>query len=68
MEFNLTNLGINENCGILKIIGKAPKCKPYVKITINDKGLYIEDKDLEKVAINILKALKSKKLKPNGRR
>lgn len=47
----------------IKIIGKAPKHKPYVTIALTNRDtLFIEDKDLERFAINILKALKSKKL------
>lgn len=45
----------------IKIIGAAPKDKPYVVIENHD--LFIKDKDLERFAINILKALKSKHLK-----
>lgn len=48
----------------IKIIGGAPKNHVYVAIETN--GLhyhFIQDKDLERFAVNILKALKSKKLK-----
>lgn len=51
------------------IIGTAPKDKVYVKIeNITDRinkesfDACIKDKDLELFAVNILKALKSKKL------
>lgn len=38
--------------------------KPYVVITMADDYYYfIQDRDLERFAVNILKALKSKKLK-----
>lgn len=50
----------------LLIIGKAPKHKPYVKLETNipDVSDYaIKDKDLERFAVNVLKALKSKQLK-----
>lgn len=51
------------------IIGRSPKDKPYVSINVH--GLkeatmasgWIPDEDLERFAVNILKALKSKKLK-----
>lgn len=50
----------------LKIIGKEPNHKPYVSINLpHDLGsLFIMDKDLEMMAVNILKAIKSKRLKP----
>ncbi len=51
--------------GTIKIIGEEPKYIPYVSISLPDnKGnLFIKDKDLERFAVNILKALKSKHLK-----
>lgn len=53
----------------LKIIGKKPESLPYVAIYA--KGItrttqataWIPDKQLEQFAVNILKAIKSKKLK-----
>ena len=50
------------------IIGKAPEHKPFVAITVCNAentlaDLYIKDKDLERFAVNILKAMKSKRLK-----
>ncbi len=52
------------------IIGKLPKYKPYLAITYGDgvminggNVICVKDKDLEKLAVNILKAIKSKKLK-----
>lgn len=50
------------------IIGRSPKNWPYAKIenTTHRCGHFsacIKDKDLERFAVNILKALKSKKLK-----
>ena len=48
------------------IIGQIPKTgKPYVSINAysNSQPIFIADKDLERFAANILKALKSKKLK-----
>lgn len=63
-----------------RIIGTAPKWKPYVAICLTrhgfnsddktapsvnwkDTAVHIKDKDLERFAVNILKALKSKHLK-----
>jgi len=47
----------------MKIIGQAPKHLPYVTMEIDNCNYYIPDKDLERFAVNILKALGSKKLK-----
>lgn len=48
----------------IKIIGQAPNHKPYVVINLEHDDLFIKDKDLERFATNILKALKSKRLNP----
>jgi hypothetical protein len=56
----------------IQIVGKSPDHKPYVRIelprlenvTSSNTCLFIEDKDLERFAINILKAIKSKALNP----
>jgi len=49
----------------ISIVGEAPESKPYVTIINDDLApLFIPDKDLERFAVNILKALKSKRLKP----
>lgn len=66
-KFNLDySLGV-ENA-TAQIIGLKPERKPYVSIEITRLGLttsvFVNDKDLELFAVNILKALKSKKLKP----
>lgn len=45
------------------IIGSSPKDAPYVCIGDDVQQFFIPDKDLERFAVNILKALKSKKLK-----
>lgn len=50
------------------IIGQSPENKPYVNIELIDRDnarflLGIKDKDLERFAVNILKALNSPKLK-----
>lgn len=42
---------------------KKRKGDPYVSIEINGVNMLIKDKDLERFAVNILKALKTKKLK-----
>lgn len=48
---------------VIKIIGERPS-KPCVMIVADgSKSAFVKDKDLERFAINILKALKSKKLK-----
>ncbi len=62
--------------GTINIIGNAPKWKSYVEITVYHKNkegkidhrdLFIKDKDLERFAVNILKALNSKHLKKLGK-
>lgn len=68
----LTNQYINK-WGDAKIIGTKPNNTPYVSINIMERKYNgdvehqiacIKDKDLERFAINILTALKSKRLKP----
>lgn len=56
--------------GQIKIVGQRPAHAPYVAIYLNDPrqpqtttSCWIPDKDLERFAVNILKALGSKKLK-----
>lgn len=55
---------------IAMIIGTAPKYRPYVKIVVSETdtekelfGICFQDKHLESFAVNILKAIKSKRLK-----
>lgn len=53
--------------GSATIIGAKPKNIPYLSISFDNKSGQIAhgwfpDKDLERFAVNILKALKSKKL------
>lgn len=50
--------------GVINIIGRRPDDAPYVSITFRKHAelLWIKDKDLERFAVNILKALKSKRL------
>lgn len=66
-EFELENLSSNESSlitGNIKIMGAKPKSSPYVVIEVKEiPYLFIKDKDLELFAINILKALNSKRLK-----
>lgn len=54
--------------GFINIIGTRPKHSPYVSIIIGDpidaEPRFIKDNELELLAVNILKALKSKHLKP----
>lgn len=55
--------------GVINIIGKNPVNPPYLSISFHKKGNqvahgWVKDKDLERLAVNILKALNSKKLKP----
>lgn len=48
----------------ITIVGDSPECDSYVSISCTSNGLFfIKDKDLERFAVNILKAIKSKKLK-----
>lgn len=64
-EFELIG-GFDQPSGIkVRIIGKEPMNKPYVSVQIPllNEAFFIADEDLEKFAINILKALKSKYLK-----
>ncbi len=53
--------------GIVNIIGSEPEDKPYLSICFMYEGnqiahSWVSDKDLERLAVNILKAIKSKKL------
>ena len=53
--------------GLLNIIGKRPDNPPYLSVSFQKYGneiahAWLPDKDLERFAVNILKALKSKKL------
>lgn len=55
----------NNQRGIINIIGKQTENRPYLSITIQEKGneiacTWVEDKDLERLAVNILKCLGSK--------
>jgi len=54
--------------GNVNIIGKMPDNPPYLSISFQHDGNeiahgWLPDKDLERFAVNILKALKSKYLK-----
>lgn len=55
---------IEKTSNLIRIIGQAPKNAPYVVIEISHlTSMFIQDKDLERFAVNILKTLKSKHLK-----
>jgi hypothetical protein len=61
----MEGMGLFDSEYTIRIIGERPKYKPYVVIGGSPgKDLFIKDADLEKLAVNILKALKSKHLKP----
>lgn len=66
-EFDLDEIGGGEYTpGTISIGLKSEnQKKPFVSIHINglERSVYLKDKDLETFAVNILKALKSKKLK-----
>lgn len=64
-EFKLEHSNTSPSSWTARIIGQKPKYRPYVSFTNDDLApLFIADKDLERFAVNILRALKSKKLKP----
>lgn len=69
-KFKLECLSDKRNKSIIEIVGKAPTDTPYVIIDIDAIAKYdsytyfIPDKDLERFAVNILKAIRSKKLNP----
>lgn len=69
-EFQLEFPGRPGHNGSIQIIGERPDNIPYVALSVTKSGnvqseihACIPDKDLELFAVNILKALKSKKLK-----
>ena len=66
-EFELEVLsqgGIVKVDGCVRIIGKAPESATYVSIDVKGfQPMFIPDDQLERFAVNILKAIKSKKLK-----
>lgn len=55
----------NQGGSKITIIGKRPENKPYVTFKIGqlDPFGYMEGRELERLAVNILRALKSKYLK-----
>lgn len=64
LEVSSSESGFKESGFQIQIIGKAPEHKPYVSICFGREQTYfLKDKDIERLAVNILKALKSKKLK-----
>lgn len=64
-ELECANGEVFAAAGRITIVGKEPENKPYVSIIkfTNHDTVFIKDKDLERFAVNILKSLKSKKLK-----
>lgn len=62
-HFDLDNGGDKKRSGQIKIIGPYPSYRPYISIEINEVDMWVKDKDMERLAVNILKAIKSKKLK-----
>ncbi len=70
MNFELEeNTAYPEHRGHVTIIGKEPKNPPYLAVTFHDKKTgqiahsWVKDRDLERLAINILRSLNSNKLK-----
>lgn len=61
--FRLEHSGKKISSYFAEIINKEPQHSPYVKIGDDVQSFFIPDKDLERFAVNILKALKSDKLK-----
>lgn len=60
-KFDLEFIGLKAT-GTAEIIGKSPDHLPYMVVTVNGIDAFVKDKDLELMAVNILKALDSKKL------
>jgi hypothetical protein len=53
---------IAEGCKV-EIVGNGVEMRPFVRLDIRGEILCIKDRDLERFAVNILKALESNKLK-----
>lgn len=70
-ELDCVTIATGESENRAEIIGFVPDSKPYVHISISKLGKTmagcIKDKDLERFSVNILKAIKSKRLKNNGK-
>lgn len=70
LEMLYPKKGFGGGKSTLMIIGSEPHHNPYVTITteVPETNSYttcaIKDKDLERLAVNILTAFKSKRLKP----
>lgn len=67
-QFELVDSDDKSVVGNALIIGREPNYKPYVSLKLygkvdNSHYGFVADKDLERFAVNILKAIKSKKLK-----
>ncbi len=69
INFELENYSNGEMIvgrGTVNIIGQSPKNAPYVAFKSDEgQSYFIQDKDLERFAVNILKSLQSKRLKSN---
>lgn len=64
-EFYLTPAKPDYRGMTVEIIGKSPESKPYVSVGYSDRAFgSLSGADLERFAVNIPKALGSKKLKP----
>lgn len=63
-EFELIGVFDKPSGIMVRIIGREPINKPYVSVQIplQNESFFIADEDLEKFAVNILKAIKSKRL------
>lgn len=66
-DFKMDTTNPYKSTAEARIIGIAPKYKPYVSIRITtpngvETSACIPDRDLERFAVNILKAIKSKRL------
>lgn len=63
--FNLDAHKADFTGSTINIVGKSPDNKVYVSIILSNNmgALFIEDKDLERFAVNILKSIDSKHLK-----
>jgi hypothetical protein len=64
-EFYLTPFKADYRGMKIEIIGSKPNDKPYITFGYTDRTFStLDGADLERFAVNILKALGSKKLKP----
>lgn len=61
-EFELID-EMESECGEIVIEPKTEYSDAHIRVTINEQHLYIRAEQLERFAVNILKSLKSNKLK-----